>query len=188
MIDTGRLNELANQAEGRLKSNPYPDPRFPPSHYYYFLELLAEEMNPELSVELGVCGGGGSLHLARGWGAGKVLGVDYSWDCPENIIHVKDNFPNFEFLLSDSLRAVNYIKDIYGLIDILFIDSVHTYEHTLNELKAYLPIMNEGGVICFDDLHRETMKGVWEKLPEPKMRFDHLHSGSTEGGFGCIIT
>jgi hypothetical protein len=47
----------------------YPEPgsekvTFPPSPYYRFLKLIAEEIGSRLSVELGLCGGGGSLHLA----------------------------------------------------------------------------------------------------------------------------
>ena len=59
---------------------PYPDPRFPPSPYYRFLRVAAQQMRPRLSVELGVCGGGGSLHLALGYGAGKVIGIDIADD------------------------------------------------------------------------------------------------------------
>ena len=65
------LKEIAAQA---LNESAYPDPRFPPSEYYKFLKLLARYQQPNLSVELGVCGGGGSLHLAMGWQQGIVVG------------------------------------------------------------------------------------------------------------------
>lgn len=55
---------------------PWPDERFPPSPYYRFLRVLAQNLHPELAVELGVCGGGGSFHMAKGNPRGVVVGVE----------------------------------------------------------------------------------------------------------------
>ena len=57
-MDESFFKELEQRA---LNTAPFPDPRFPPSPYYRFLRLLAAEMRPRLSVELGVCGGGASF-------------------------------------------------------------------------------------------------------------------------------
>ena len=44
--------------------------------------------------------------------------------------------------------------------DVLFIDTDHTYEHTLAELRRYVPLVGEGGVVLMHDTlltwdHRE---------------------------------
>lgn len=170
-----------------LAEQPYPDPRFPPSPYYRFMRLLAEYMQPKLSVELGVCGGGGSFHLAIGWPQGKVIGVDLAYDHPENLSFIIGQCPNFAFVLEDTIAAASSIYREYGEIDILFLDSVHTYQHTTNELKAYRPYLSDKAVVLFDDLFRPEMEGLWESLPSPKLRMDTLHDGAESGGgFGAI--
>ncbi len=182
-LDAGTIARLGTEA---LIASPYPDPRFPPSPYYRFLKLLAQEMKAGLSVELGVCGGGGSLHLAMG--SKKAIGVDFAWDHEENITYIIRNYSNFVFVQGDSTERAPMIFERYGLIDILFIDTTHTLAQTTMEYKAYKPFMSPGGVICLDDLFRPGMQEAWETMPEPKLRLDSLHqSEAGEGGFGVVF-
>lgn len=182
------MNEiiLRNLAQQALADPIYPDPRFPPSAYYRFLYRLAEYQKPSLSVELGVCGGGGSLHLALGWDDGIVCGVDVGVEYQDNLKYLNSNCPNFKFWLGDSVMAAKQIAAKYGLVDILFIDTIHTYDRTIAEFQAWRPYLASNAVVCFDDLLRAEMAGLWEWLPEPKLRLDALHDGSDEGGFGVI--
>jgi predicted O-methyltransferase YrrM len=186
------LARLANQAALMPQMvADYPDPvnkniTFPPSPYYRFLRLLSESMQSRLSVELGVCGGGGSLHLATG--SKQAIGVDYAWDHQDNINWIKKNYSNFTFLLGDSVAYAQYIYDKFGLIDLLFIDTTHTYEQTMAEYNAYKPFLSQHAVICLDDLFRQGMDKVWAEMPETKLRLDFLHPSQspTDGGFGVI--
>ena len=169
----------------------YPQPgneniTFPPSLYYRFFKLLSEEMNSRLSVELGVCGGGGSLHLAMG--SRQVIGVDVAWDYEERITWIIKNYPNFTFLQGDSIQYAPIVYDKYGEIDILFIDTTHTYEQTMAEYWAYEQYLSDKAVVCLDDLFRPGMDLVWEEMSEPKTRFDFLHPSKspTDGGFGVV--
>jgi len=182
-FDTNAISRLSNEA---LMASPYPDPRFPPSPYYRFLKLLALEMGARLSVELGVSGGGGSLHLAIG--SKIAIGIDYTWDHEENIKYIEANYPNFIFVLRDSINIAPVIFEHYGFIDILFIDTTHTLAQTTMEYQAYKPFMSPNSVICLDDLFRPGMQEAWEAMPEPKLRLDKLHqSEAGEGGFGVIF-
>lgn len=170
-----------------LSEQPYPDPRFPPSPYYRFLRILTENLQPRLSVELGVCGGGGSFHLAIGYPQGKVVGVDLAYDHPENINFIISQCSNFHFWLDDTIEAAGGIYQEYGEVDILFLDSVHTFDHTTTELKAYRPYLSDRAIVLFDDLLRPDMVGLWESLPGYKLRMDTLHDGAESGGgFGAI--
>lgn len=171
----------------------YPDPldgevTFPPSPYYRFLNILATHIKSNLSVELGVCGGGGSLHLAM---AGRTtVGVDIALDYQANIRWIKRNYPNFHFLHADSIKSAVDIFGNFGPIDILFIDTTHTYEQTMAEYNAYRPFLSSKAVVCLDDLYRQGMDRAWDELPDTKLRLDFLHpqQSPTDGGFGVIWT
>lgn len=168
---------------------PYSDPIFPPSPYYRFLQVLAEELDSRLSVELGVCGGGGSFHLARR--SKQAIGIDIAdvrLEYPGHIEYIKKWYPNFEFIMGDSIQLAPIIYNRYGEIDLLFIDTTHTYEQTMAEYYAYLPYLSSKACVCFDDLFRDGMDLAWDELPETKVRFDFLHPSQspTDGGFGVV--
>jgi predicted O-methyltransferase YrrM len=191
-VNRETLTRIAKQASlsGQMVAN-YPDlenPKvtFPPSPYYRFLKLLADEMQARLSVELGLCGGGGSLHLAMA--SQQVIGVDIALDYEDNIRWIRRNYPNFKFFHGDSIQAALYIHGNFGKVDILFIDTTHTYEQTMAEYYAYLPYLSDKAVVCLDDLFRPGMDLVWNEMPETKARFDFLHPSQspTDGGFGVI--
>jgi len=167
----------------------YPDPRFPPSLYYRFFRLLAAHVQPRYSVELGVCGGGGSLHLALGWPYGRVIGIDLGDEFyAEQIEHIRQTCPNFTFWQVDSVFAASCVGDIR--VDILFIDTTHTYEQTMAEFNAWLPLMQPGGIVMLDDLFRPGMDRAWEEVQGDKIRLDRLHvggGGADTGGFGVVL-
>ena len=180
------LSELAGRAE---EMDVYPNAMFPPSRYYRFLRLLAQRVRPDVSVELGVCGGGASLHLALGHPPGKVIGIDIRNSWPENVAYVKETCPNFEFWQMDSFQAtIRYKEADLPSVDVLFIDTVHTYDRTMLEFNAWRDLLSSDAVVCFDDLYREGMDRVWEELPGEKWRKDRLHEGGspTDGGFGVL--
>ena len=186
------LKELAEQAR---EEPVYPDKRFPPSLYYRFLKLLTAYIKPSLSVELGVCGGGGSLHMALGWPQGKVIGVDFQDDHQENILHITQKCHNFWFCLGDSIKDAGMIHELHGKVNLLFIDTDHTYERTLAEFNAWKPYLSYCAVVIFDDLFRHhtgdkrNMMDAWNQIPGDKIRLDFLHDGTYPhgGGFGCTI-
>lgn len=183
------MNEhtIRTLAQRALIERPYYNPLFPPSPYYRFLKLLAAEIKPKLSVVLGVCGGGDCLHLAQGYSLGVVVGVDISHDHPEHIQYIKQNHANFHFWLGDSVEAARLIFNDYGPVDILFVDTIHEYQRTMDEFHAWQPFLSDKAVVCFDDLFRPGMSQAWRELPEPKVRLDELHDGAQDGGgFGVV--
>lgn len=176
-------HDLRTLAQRALSDPIYPSPLFPPSPYYRFLKRLAEHLQPALSIELGVCGGGGSLHLALGNPQGRVVGVDFAYDHPEQIEHIRGNCANFVFWQGDSIESARNVFLEYGPIDILFIDTVHIFQRTVDEFEAWRPYLSYGAVVCFDDLNRAEMGNFWDVLPANKARLDALHP-TAEGGFG----
>lgn len=186
MLNREWFEELAKSA---IDMSPLGNPQFPPSRYYRFLQLLAFYLKPNLSVELGVSGGGGSLHLALGNPDGDVFGIDIEPVTNENIKTIHAMVDNFNMYFLDSVEAPEWLGMEYGHIEvgILFIDTIHTYERTWQEFNAWKPYLSDNAVVCFDDLLRPEMKGFWESLPEPKVRLDQLHDGAENGGgFGVV--
>ena len=181
------LRGLARRA---MTMRPFPDDRFPPSEYYRFLRLLAENMRPRLSVELGLCGGGGSFHLALGWAQGTVVGVEVSEGDDEkrdNWRFIEQHCPNFVLWRGDSVESAPQIFNQYGQVDILFIDTVHTLEQTMAEWVAWRPYLSRRAIVCLDDLFRPGMKDAWAEIPGNKMRLDYLHGAAEAGGgFGVV--
>ena len=173
------IRTIAQQA---LLDSIYPSPLFPPSPYYRFLKRLAETLQPRLSIELGVCGGGGSLHLALGNPNGKVVGVDFAYDHPEQIEHIYKVCPNFTFWQGDSIEDAGKIVSDFGMPQIVFVDTTHTYEQTMAEFGMWRQYLADNWVMCFDDLFRPGMEEAWNELPEPKVRLDALHTGAERGG------
>ena len=181
------FRQLSVQA---LATPPWPDPRFPPAPYYRFLRLLAQAVQPSLSVELGVAGGGGSFHLALGWPAGTVVGVENAegssfelgnWAC------VKRTCPNFVLWKGDSARSAPGVARRYGKADILFVDTAHQADRAWKEFQAWEPHLSDEAVACFDDLLHPGMDGLWERIPWWKVRLDELHGGAeVGGGFGAV--
>lgn len=174
-------------ASQAMTMGAYPNSAFPPSPYYRFLRVAAANMHPRVSVELGVCGGGGSLHLALGWPQGVVIGIDSANEYPGNIAHVRRECANFRFWWGDSVELAPAVYRDYGLVDILFIDTVHTYERTMAEWAAWYDILSPKAIVCLDDLFRPGMSQVWRELPGYKLRLDMLHDGAGDGGgFGVV--
>ena len=190
-MNINKLTELAHQSSAGKVSQE--GGLYPPSTYYHFFELLAREMKPKLSVVVGVSGGGDCFHLCKGHPEGKVVGVDYTWDHPDQINHIKKTFKNFHFILNDAIQAAPDIALIHGSIDIFFLDTTHTYENTISTFNCYEPFLSKGAVVCLDDLFRPGMDRAWDEMPEPKVRLDFLHPGMKisetmgDGGWGCLI-
>lgn len=185
-MDSHKILELANKA---LTIKPWPPADlFPPSRYYRFLQVLAQEMQPSLSIELGVCGGGGSLHLAEGWKAGLTIGIDVAYDHPSQIEFIKQHCSNFRFVLGDSITSAKTIYEQYGPATIVFIDTIHEYQRTVDEFNAWKPYLTANAIVCLDDLFRPGMEDAWNDVEAKyKLRLDFLHDGAVcGGGFGVV--
>ena len=170
---------------------PFPDPRFPPSAYYRFLRVLAQAMHPNLSVELGLCGGGGSFHLALGWSGGTVVGVEKDKgndQQQDNWRFIKRLRHNFELWKGDSVESAPEIAKRWGMTDLLFVDTDHTYRQTMAEWNAWEPYLSERAVVCLDDLFRPGMEDAWNEIPwANKLRLDYLHDGAEFGGWFGVV-
>ena len=156
--------------------------RHSPSNHYRFLYFFIQKYLPQITVELGTQFGLSSLVMAQGNPNGIVHTIEIS---PYVGLDVNKDEPNIKEYVGSSID-----KDIFNLIpngiDLLLSDSNHDYSLTKTEYEMYLPKMNKGGIILFDDV---LLFGVgadkfWNELNCEKLLLEKLHIGY---GFGAVI-
>ncbi len=185
-MNLDRIRQLRDAAHGL---DPLPEEKWPPSVYYRFLALLVADMNAKRFVELGTCGGGASYNVAKMNPATEVISIDV---CKQpQVADVEALCPNFRFVLGDSIKSAAAIGP-EAPIDVLFVDTLHTYEQASGEFKAWLPYLKPGSVVCFDDIYHQGVDRAWHEISHVKTEFTELHvlhiSGSpTDGGFGAVL-
>ena len=105
-------------------------------------------------VECGVRSGNSTAALLYGLmvrQAGSLLSIDPA------VPDVPDFWfgnPHWTYLRGDDTDPA-VTADIDHGIDIAFIDTSHTYEHTMRELRVYWHRMRKGGVMFFHDTETE---------------------------------
>jgi len=56
-----------------------------------------------------------------------------------------------EPVVSDSVAAAERLREMRGLVDLIFIDGDHSYEGCRADIEAWLPFLKFGGVMAFHD-------------------------------------
>jgi predicted O-methyltransferase YrrM len=146
--------------------------------YNRFLYMLTRNFQPALMVETGTDRGRSCAHMAMGNPKGQVVTIDIDPACSAQALALE--LPNVAALTGDSLNLLG-IFDVDS-IDLLFLDSLHTYEHTKAEWEAFQSKLKPDALVLIDDITLdEGMKRFWDELPEPKLPLNHLHFS----GFGA---
>jgi cephalosporin hydroxylase len=120
--------------------------------------LFAESLSvqPRLIVELGVRGGESAFvfeRVARLTGA-RWVGVDLE-DCSGVSQH-----PQWLFVQADDLRFAQEFPDwrrekgLPSEIDILFVDTTHFFEHTVQEIEHWFPLLSARAKVFFHDTNQ----------------------------------
>jgi predicted O-methyltransferase YrrM len=154
-----------------------------------FLGQLVFYRKPAVVVELGCFVGWASAHLAMALqtnGHGKL----YCVDCDEKNLHTtRGNLKRLGLervaitLLGKSTEPA-LIERLPNKIDILFIDTSHTYSDTLDELLLYSSRMDETGCIVLHD--SISFPGVRRAIAEVSGKFRIL-TFATESGNGVSV-
>ena len=118
----------------------------------------AMEMQPALIVELGTRGGESTQALVRAAerAGGHVVSVDIE-DCGAVAAS-----PRWTFVHEDDVAFAArfpewaHERGYPALIDVLFLDTSHTYEHTKQEIAAWLPMLRPDGKVILHDTNLRT--------------------------------
>jgi len=112
------------------------------------LRRICLEQEAQTIVELGTWYGNSTkafLEVCKVLGA-KLISIDIDGAVKDVQPESVKNDPNWTFHGMDDMKF-----DINFPIDVLFIDSSHTYPHTLQELEKYSPWLTSKGVILMHD-------------------------------------
>lgn len=149
----------------------------PTIRYNLFLYEFAKRYQPELVVETGTDQGRSAASFALGNPKGKVLTIDIDPACKDNVDRL--NIENIIPVTTCSLAFADKIKN--GAADVLFLDSLHTYSHTMAEWQAFHGKVKPGGIVFFDDIKLDAgMSQFWAEVPGRRFDLSHLHVS----GFG----
>jgi hypothetical protein len=152
------------------------------SPYYSLMYLMARYIcsNDMTVLELGVEKGRGVASFAAGRPSLDVCGFD-SYVRPE-LASVLAAYPNIRFENRPSMPA----ESIGNAIDILHIDTEHSYSMAKAEFESWEPYLSDKAIVLFDDLH--AMNGAvlqyFISLPWPKIQDDRLHPVC---GYGILL-
>jgi cephalosporin hydroxylase len=144
-----------------------------PSDIREYLPFLYEQAasRPGCRVlELGTRKGNSTLAFLAGASesGGHVWSCDVS-DCardPEGMLPWA-RVPQWTFTCGDDMD-VTVQSLLPARCDVLFVDTSHEYEHTLAELRAYVPRVTPGGVALFHDTHVMGWPGYsWDREVSP---------------------
>lgn len=144
-------------------------------HYMDDLAIAVKETGARTVIELGTRYGASTIAFLHAlYGQGQLWSVDCSFP-------VTDVETGIDLLSSQGpLGCVDYWCFLLGYdtspmilnalplrphVDIVFIDTNHTYEETLIELELYYPHVREGGRIILHDVNIETTGN--DPKPEP---------------------
>lgn len=153
--------------------------------YYRLFWLIARELKPALSVELGSWQATASSHLALGNPAGQVITVDIHKDDLAAKIRTQEaanRIPNLTYLNAWTWDAAPQIP---SGIELLFIDAWHDYQYAKREWNLYFPKLADLALVICDDItvdyNFEGMNQFWEEMPEPKFLDSRPHPGIPVG-------
>jgi cephalosporin hydroxylase len=122
-----------------------------PQDLWIYQEIIYET-RPDLIVETGTFNGGSALYLATvcdAIGSGRILSID---------LRLQDDLPNharLEYVAGSStdpaiLARVRDEADKSGRVMVL-LDSDHSRDHVLEELRGYGPLVTEGCYLVVED-------------------------------------
>jgi len=149
------------------------------------MQELIWEIKPDLIIETGVARGGSTVFYASMMellgNGGKVIAIDIDirehnrvelekHSMYKNILLIEGSSTSSEVLLS----VGNYIKTYNCKNIMIALDSNHTHEHVLEELRLYSPFVKKGSyIVVFDTLIEDMPSGLycdraWDKGNSPK--------------------
>jgi len=146
-------------------------------HYPNDVMLLQEiiwDIKPDLIIETGIAHGGSivfSASMLELIGKGEVVAVDIEIR-KHNRIEI-ENHPMYKriTLIEGSSVDSNVIKRIESIANskkrvMVFLDSLHTHDHVLKELRQYSKFVTKGSyIVCFDTYIKFFPKGYFKNKP-----------------------
>ncbi len=130
---------------------------------------------PKVIIEAGIRGGASTvpLYKALQLTEGKLVGIDK--DRQSGNVYTELNDPRISFRHMNDLIFCKFSSKVLGgkKMDVVFIDTSHEYEHTKQEIQAFVPLLSKNGMLIFHDSNWSPgLSGVTSALKEFFIPFD----------------
>lgn len=138
-------------------------------HLQMFVDTVAE-LDATKVIELGTRGGCSTVAWLYGLeGRGHLWSVDLD---PAPAF----DYPHWTFIEGNDLSE-RVLEQLPDQVDVVFIDTSHAYDHTLDELAAYVPRVRPGGRVLLHDTELEQPEGIGPSIPFPVKRAVEAYCG-----------
>lgn len=138
------------------------------------LETIYKEtyaMNPKVIVELGIRGAESSRIfscITQELNA-RLIGVDI--EPPHQFDY--NTIKNGTLILMDDVKFASIYKALAKeVVDVLFIDTSHLYEHTVQEIAAWFPLLGNKALVIFHDTNLDG-NGYYRKDGKMEMNWNN---------------
>lgn len=123
------------------------------------LQELIYQLKPDLIIETGIAHGGGLIlyaSLCKAMGKGKVVGLDIEIRPYNRKALEEHELKPFITLIEGSSTDPAIVKQVQEIIPpggttLVILDSDHTHDHVLAELRAYAPLTSVGSYMLATD-------------------------------------
>lgn len=140
------------------------------------MQEIIWEVQPDLVIETGVAHGGGLIFYAsilEMIGKGEVLGIDV--DIRDHNRKEIESHPMSKriTMIEGSSTDREVVKKAASIANgrraMVILDSLHTHDHVLEELKLYSPLVSKGSyLVVFDTIIEYLPKGFFSDRPWDK--------------------
>jgi predicted O-methyltransferase YrrM len=129
------------------------------------LFVMAKLQAPKTLLELGTRGGESTRALIKVCDSLGITGRSVDLSAAPAWLNELDNWSHFaadDIAFGNKLASEKFwpTGEPFEGIDFLFIDTSHEYQHTVQEISTYWPLVNKGGLVVFHDTHL-THKPTW---------------------------
>lgn len=138
------------------------------------LQEIIWKVKPDLIIETGVARGGSlilSASILNLLGNGEVIGIDIDIRKKNRYAIEKHPLSNKITLIQGSSINKQIVNKVHKIAKnkkmvLVFLDSNHTHDHVLKELKLYSPLVKKGSyVVVFDTVVEDSPKNFFKNRP-----------------------
>ena len=139
-----------------------------PTNYYYFLAGLVRSQKMARVLEIGTHFGGSIMSMSRGLDKedmlkSKFVTVDIQYKNQDGF----KEYSRIERITGDSLdeNVIERVRKRFDVpIDLLYIDSLHEYEHTKKNIEIYAAMLDPRYIVLDDIRQCDSMRELWSML------------------------
>jgi cephalosporin hydroxylase len=163
-----------------------------PFPYYYFLAGLVRSQGLSKIFEIGTYYGGSILSILQGireenLAESRILTIDLS----QKNKRILRGFPHIKRIQGDviSKKTTKKVNLFFPCnIDLLYIDSLHKYDHTKLCISIYANMLKPKYVVLDDIILNNSMRRLWEEIAQEfgDNALNISQICEKKGGFGII--